>query len=306
VRTNASLAQSAFNAPPFFPATWAYSNAGQARTLISAQPPIAEDATGPGDGSAIRSKGRAGYNVPALYGLALGAPYLHHGEAPTLEDLFANPQWAFHRLPALDRLGDAGGGRADRPGERRQLRRLPVAVVTTDFAVRSANARSLVYDGTYLYANATATAETQFGLDGRLDAWDVTVPSAPRLAAEILHIRGLGTLSSTSPHHIVAETVSGLIDIDVTDLTAPVIGGPSAAAMHNITTSYTHIAFGAATIEWTEANLFIVDTSAAPFSNAARGGSPKAVPIAAAALDDRALYLAADSLFVYTPHGADN
>ena len=27
---------------------------------------------------------------------ALGAPYLHHGQASTLEDLFADPTWAFH------------------------------------------------------------------------------------------------------------------------------------------------------------------------------------------------------------------
>lgn len=43
-----------------------------------------------------RAEGRAGYNVPSLYGLALGAPYLHHGQAPTLTDLFANPAWGFH------------------------------------------------------------------------------------------------------------------------------------------------------------------------------------------------------------------
>jgi len=39
---------------------------------------------------------RAGYNVPSLYGLALGAPYLHHGQSPSLDDLFSNPQWSFH------------------------------------------------------------------------------------------------------------------------------------------------------------------------------------------------------------------
>jgi YVTN family beta-propeller protein len=43
-----------------------------------------------------RAEGRAGYNVPSLYGLALGAPYLHHGQSPTLTDLFGNPQWGFH------------------------------------------------------------------------------------------------------------------------------------------------------------------------------------------------------------------
>ena len=34
--------------------------------------------------------------MPALYGLALGAPYLHHGQAPTLDDLFTNTAWGFH------------------------------------------------------------------------------------------------------------------------------------------------------------------------------------------------------------------
>ena len=44
----------------------------------------------------LRAEGRAGYNVPSLYGLALGAPYLHHGQAPTLNDLFTDPAWTFH------------------------------------------------------------------------------------------------------------------------------------------------------------------------------------------------------------------
>jgi DNA-binding beta-propeller fold protein YncE len=37
------------------------------------------------DGSV--AQGQAGYNVPSLYGLALGAPYLHAGQAPTLRAL---------------------------------------------------------------------------------------------------------------------------------------------------------------------------------------------------------------------------
>ena len=43
-----------------------------------------------------RAQGRLGYNVPSLYGMALGAPYLHHGKAPTLEALFDDPAWAAH------------------------------------------------------------------------------------------------------------------------------------------------------------------------------------------------------------------
>ena len=39
----------------------------------------------------------AGYNIPSLYGLQAGAPYLHHGQAATLEELL-NPAglWTAH------------------------------------------------------------------------------------------------------------------------------------------------------------------------------------------------------------------
>lgn len=40
-------------------------------------------------GTSVRAQGAGGYNVPSLYGVALGAPYLHHGGARTLEELFA-------------------------------------------------------------------------------------------------------------------------------------------------------------------------------------------------------------------------
>lgn len=132
-QTNSDLAVAPFARPAFFPATWMYDNAGQNRTHISAQPAIAvADATGPAEpapvaiaqvacalrnvgtfgaldpantdalevrplsGALVRSEGRAGYNVPSLYGLALGAPYLHAGQAPTLSDLFTNARWQFH------------------------------------------------------------------------------------------------------------------------------------------------------------------------------------------------------------------
>jgi YVTN family beta-propeller protein len=45
---------------------------------------------------ATRAQGRGGFNVPSLYGLALGAPYLHHGQASTLEALFDDPKWVIH------------------------------------------------------------------------------------------------------------------------------------------------------------------------------------------------------------------
>ncbi len=131
--TNDNLAATAFARPPFFPSTWMYDNGAQPRSQISAQPAIATaDATGPAElapiavaevacvlrnvgtfgaldpaqtdalevrfanGAFVRAEGRAGYNVPSLYGLAVGAPYLHDGQAPTLQDLFGNPRWQFH------------------------------------------------------------------------------------------------------------------------------------------------------------------------------------------------------------------
>jgi DNA-binding beta-propeller fold protein YncE len=132
--TNSSLASTTFGAPAFFPTTWTYDAGGTARMMVSGQPAIASaDATGPAEpnavtigesacslrnvgtfgvpgdqtatdalevrpsgGSLLRAEGRAGFNVPSLYGLALGAPYLHHGQSPTLQDLFGNPAWSFH------------------------------------------------------------------------------------------------------------------------------------------------------------------------------------------------------------------
>ncbi len=44
----------------------------------------------------VRAQGRLGYNVPSLYGLAVGAPYLHHGGAADLADLLDNPAWQAH------------------------------------------------------------------------------------------------------------------------------------------------------------------------------------------------------------------
>jgi YVTN family beta-propeller protein len=38
----------------------------------------------------------SGYNVPSLYGLSVGAPYLHHGQAKTLTELFTDARWGKH------------------------------------------------------------------------------------------------------------------------------------------------------------------------------------------------------------------
>lgn len=49
-----------------------------------------------GAGTSNRAQGQGGYNPPSLYGLQLGAPYLHHGQAKTLEALFTDAKWQPH------------------------------------------------------------------------------------------------------------------------------------------------------------------------------------------------------------------
>jgi hypothetical protein len=121
-----ALATATFK-PTVFPTTWTYDT-----LQIESQPTIAVDTTGPGENTAIvplwvacvlrnvgtfgsgiggdanltatlelnqkgaRAQGRGGYNVPSLYGLALSGPYLHHGQAPTLEALLTDTRWSFH------------------------------------------------------------------------------------------------------------------------------------------------------------------------------------------------------------------
>ena len=43
-----------------------------------------------------RAQGRGGYNVPSLYGIQVGAPFLHHGQAKTLDELFTDANWMSH------------------------------------------------------------------------------------------------------------------------------------------------------------------------------------------------------------------
>ena len=127
--TNTALTTTALM-KPFAPAgpwatTWNFQT-----NQIQSQPIIVADATGPAEAAVIappmvgctlrnvgtfgipgdapattslekkddgsRSEGRGGYNVPSLYGLAVGAPYLHHGQAVTLTDLFTSARWANH------------------------------------------------------------------------------------------------------------------------------------------------------------------------------------------------------------------
>jgi DNA-binding beta-propeller fold protein YncE/cytochrome c peroxidase len=48
------------------------------------------------NGAVARAQGRLGFNVPSLYGMALGAPYFHHGKVDSLEELFDDAAWAAH------------------------------------------------------------------------------------------------------------------------------------------------------------------------------------------------------------------
>lgn len=50
-----------------------------------------------GTGISTRAQGMGGFNVPSLYGMQLGAPYLHHGQAATLDALFTDTRWQTHR-----------------------------------------------------------------------------------------------------------------------------------------------------------------------------------------------------------------
>jgi hypothetical protein len=117
-----------FARPASWPVTWNYDHLGV--QIQNQRSPIADDGTGPPEATDIapqrvscvirnvgtfgvqgnttltnalelkadgaRAQGRGGFNVPSLYGLALSAPYLHHGQARTLVDLFADAAWVDH------------------------------------------------------------------------------------------------------------------------------------------------------------------------------------------------------------------
>lgn len=48
------------------------------------------------DATRTRAQGAGGFNVPSLYGMSVGAPYLHHGQARSLTELFTDPKWGDH------------------------------------------------------------------------------------------------------------------------------------------------------------------------------------------------------------------
>jgi hypothetical protein len=42
------------------------------------------------------AQGTQGFNVPSLYGMSLGAPFLHNGTARSLAELFDNEAFQYH------------------------------------------------------------------------------------------------------------------------------------------------------------------------------------------------------------------
>jgi hypothetical protein len=137
--TNAALAAAPFTKPSAWPSSF------NLHTLQIAAQPASADPSGvqgppqvacvlrnvgsfgiPGDtagtdaleirANGARAQGAGGFNVPSLYGLALGAPYLHHGMARTLEELFSDPRWKAHLTaanPVFLTTGDADQQKQD-------------------------------------------------------------------------------------------------------------------------------------------------------------------------------------------------
>ncbi len=61
-----------------------------------------------------RAQGYRGYNVPSLYSVAVGAPFLHHGQAATLEVLFTDTKHKAHWQSGNPNFDPAAGtSRAD-------------------------------------------------------------------------------------------------------------------------------------------------------------------------------------------------
>lgn len=107
-----------FTRPPAWPSFYTFHDGG---TQIEAQPAAAESpamsvappqlacavrnvssfAAGSAAATEVtssggRAQGRGGYSIPGLYSLAVTAPYLHHGQATTLEALLGSSDFAAH------------------------------------------------------------------------------------------------------------------------------------------------------------------------------------------------------------------
>jgi YVTN family beta-propeller protein len=131
--TNMALTTTTFTPPDAWPASWnlhefqiaaqpaAADNTGMPVPLPQVACVIRDVDTFGSDTLEIRengtrAQGAGGYNVPSLYGLALGAPYLHHGQAATLEELLSDPAWRSHFTaanPVFLTTGDVEAQRAD-------------------------------------------------------------------------------------------------------------------------------------------------------------------------------------------------
>ncbi len=81
-----------------------------------------------------RAQGEGGFNVPSLYGMALGAPYLHHGLAASLDELFSNPAYQNHlRAGNANFLTNDSTAAADRQSLIDFV--LSIDATTTEFAI---------------------------------------------------------------------------------------------------------------------------------------------------------------------------
>ncbi len=124
---NASLATTAFSAPSAWPPTWnAHTAQIEAEAGTGEGPPqvacVLRDVDTFGDAAVevrangATAQGAGGYNIPSLYGLALGAPYLHHGGAPTLDALLSDAAFQDHLRaanPVFLTTGDPAQQRSD-------------------------------------------------------------------------------------------------------------------------------------------------------------------------------------------------
>lgn len=131
--TNAALMAEPFTPPSSWPAGWnphsfqiAPQPAEASSTGEVAAPPQvacvlrAVDTFGPEAvevrANGGRAQGEGGYNVPSLYGLNVGAPFLHHGQAASLEALVTDPRFEDHLRaanPVFLTTGDVAQQRAD-------------------------------------------------------------------------------------------------------------------------------------------------------------------------------------------------
>jgi hypothetical protein len=60
-----------------------------------------------------RAQGQAGYAVPSLVSLGLSAPYLHHGQAATLDELLGSESFASHLRAAAENFSPTASERTD-------------------------------------------------------------------------------------------------------------------------------------------------------------------------------------------------